>query len=68
MKMYSVEQITEELRDICAHSSQAHVARELGILRSNLNHILAGRKRLGSRLASKMGFEKAPDKYVRRQR
>lgn len=53
---------------MCARSSQAEVARELGIMRSNLNHVLAGRKRLGFRLADKLGFDKTPDRYVRREK
>jgi plasmid maintenance system antidote protein VapI len=65
MRQFSVDQITEELRKMCAGSTQAQVARELGIMRSNLCHILAGRKRLGYRLATKMGFVKLPDRYVK---
>lgn len=53
---------------MCAESSQSEVARELGIMRSNLNHILAGRKRLGWRLAKLMGFVKLPDRYVRKDK
>lgn len=68
MRSFNVEQITEELREMCAESSQSEVARELGIMRSNLNHILAGRKRLGWRLAKLMGFVKLPDRYVRKDK
>lgn len=67
MKQFTADQITNELRQMCAKSSQADVARRFGMLRSNLNHILAGRKPLGSTLAKAMGYKKLPDKYVREE-
>jgi plasmid maintenance system antidote protein VapI len=66
MKSFSVGQLTDVLRKMCAESSQAQVARHLGVFRSSINHILSGRKPLGPRIADRMGFGKAPDRYVRK--
>jgi len=49
--------IVTDLRKRSTKQGQASVARELGVSRSYLSHILAGRRQPGPKLLRAMGFK-----------
>ena len=66
MKHYSTSNILCELKRMCAKSNQRQVAASLGISPAYLCDVLHGKRELSEGLASRMGFEKMPDRYGRR--
>ena len=52
-----MQSVTKELRRRCKVSGQSSVARQLGVSRSFLCHILAGRRQPGRKLLKALGLK-----------
>ena len=55
-KEYTVEEVINAIREMCAKSTQAAVAAQAGISPTVLSKILKGRELLSSNVAAKFGF------------
>ena len=55
---YNAEYVIEELRLRCSASSQAAVARELGISLQHVNDLLNGRRKMSDRVAQALGYRR----------
>ena len=66
MRYYTEAEIVNGLSQVLRLKKQTDVARELGITPSYLGDVIAGRRGIGPKIASALGFVKQADRYVRK--
>jgi hypothetical protein len=67
MRYYSTLDLLDELRQMCAASSQRCVAALLGFGPAFLNDVLKERRTITPRLFAALGYLKMPDRYVKKE-
>ena len=71
MRTYTETDILKILRERFAAKgagSRTQIAARLGFTTTHIVNVLAGKSPVSKQLASTLGFDKLPDRYVRKQR
>ena len=66
MKSYTEAEMIALLRQKADARSQTQVAEEIGFTKQFINDVLNGRRDFSANLALAMGFEKLPDRFIRK--
>ena len=67
MRYYSTRDLLDELRQMCAASSQRCVAEQLGFGPAFINDVLHERRDVTVKLAASIGYLKMPDRYAKKE-
>lgn len=68
MRTYSKQKVIDDMRaKICIDFDQNDLARELGFSSAFISGVLRGKDNISLKLADRLGFEKLPDRYIRKQ-
>jgi plasmid maintenance system antidote protein VapI len=67
MRYYSKQDLLDELKQMCAASSQRCVSESLGFRPAFINDVLRERRGITGNLASALGYVKMPDRYAKKE-